>query len=223
MKEPNSNIMKTCKKLSIAFIAIISWSSISAQEISAGADLVSSYVWRGSKLSGFSVQPQIKFTGGNFSAGVWGSAGTGGYLETDLFLKYDFKFGLSVGVTDYYCPGSDFLNLSKENGSQGFELNLGYKIGNLNFNANYILNRAGALGTEGSDKYFEVSWAVKNFSIFAGAGDGWYSTNSKFDLVNIGLTATKEIKIGGLAIPFFSQMIFNPNSEQLYLIAGISL
>ncbi|MBE0668570.1 MAG: hypothetical protein IH593_12995, partial [Bacteroidales bacterium] len=41
---------------------------------SAGADIYSSFVWRGTRLgSGPAIQPVIEFTSGPFTAGAWGS------------------------------------------------------------------------------------------------------------------------------------------------------
>jgi len=70
----------------------------------AGADLVSSYIWRGSKAGAFSIQPTVKYVNGGFTIGAWGSYDltTGAPEEADLFTSYAFKFGLSLGVTDYH-------------------------------------------------------------------------------------------------------------------------
>src|SRR5574344_166633 len=74
-------------------------------QFTAGVDLYSSYVWRGSKFAGPSVQPSVKFTAGGLTAGVWGSYDFSGYKETVPYISYSSPIGLSVGVTDYSYVG----------------------------------------------------------------------------------------------------------------------
>jgi len=74
-------------------------------QFTAGVDLYSSYVWRGSKFAGPSVQPSVKLTTGGLTAGVWGSYDFTSYKETDPYISYSSPIGLSVGVTDYYYEG----------------------------------------------------------------------------------------------------------------------
>ncbi len=216
--------MKRVKILVLALVAVICFSnSAKAQELSVGADVTSSYVWRGTKFSGLSIQPTIDFTAGGFSIGTWGSAGLDGFLEMDLYTKYTFGFGLSLGLTDYYFPGSDYFDFSKANGAHGFELNLGYEIGGLSVSANYMLNEAGGAATAGGDKYFELGYAFEKFSIFAGAGDGWHTLDGKFGLVNVGLSTSKEIKISdSFTLPLSGSLILNPTTQQYYIVASVS-
>ncbi|MBP1675478.1 MAG: hypothetical protein H6Q20_37 [Bacteroidetes bacterium] len=216
--------MKKVKILAVVLVALLGTASIKAQEFSVNADVVSSYVWRGTKYSGLSVQPTLQFTAGGFSIGSWGSAGLDGFLEMDLYAKYAFGFGLSVGLTDYYYPGSEYFDTSKETGAHGYEINLGYTTGGLSLGANYILNEAGGALTAGGDKYFELGYAFSKFSIFAGAGDGWHTPDGKFALVNVGVSATKEIKVTDtFSVPVKVSAILNPKTEQYYLVAGFTL
>ncbi len=217
--------MKTVKFFAVAMVALVAaTSSVKAQEFKASADLVSQYVWRGTTFSGVSVQPTLDFTTGGFSVGAWGSAGFDGFLEADLYAKYAFGFGLTVGVTDYYYPGTSYFDFSKASGGHGLELNLGYTTGGLSISGNYILNEAGGAATAGGDKYFELGYAFEKFSIFAGAGDGWHTPDAKFALVNVGISTVKEIKITDtFSIPLKASAILNPKTEQFYLVAGITL
>jgi len=216
--------MKTVKILAVAFVALFSFSSVKAQDFTVATDVVSSYVWRGVQYSGVSIQPTLDFTVGGFSIGTWGSAGFDGFLEADLYAKYAFDFGLTVGLTDYYYPGSDYFDYTKASGSHGYEVNLGYGIGGLSLAANYILNQAGTAATAGGDKYFEVGYAFEKFSIFAGAGDGWHTPDGSFGIVNLGISTSKEIKItDSFSIPLKASAILNPTTKQYYLVAGITL
>lgn len=209
----------------IAMIALVTTTGIKAQEFEVGADVVSSYVWRGTQFSGVSVQPGITFSAGNFSVGAWGSAGFDGFMEADLFASYAFDFGLTLGLTDYYYPGTDYFDLSKATGAHGFELNLGYGIKDFSISANYMLNEAGAAGTAGGDMYFELGYAFKSFSIFAGAGNGWHNTiDGSFGLVNVGLSTSKDIQITEtFTLPLSGSVILNPTTKQFFVVASISL
>lgn len=205
------------KIFAIAVIAMISMGA-KAQSFSVGTDLVSSYVWRGVQYSGVSVQPAIDFTAGNFTLGAWSSVSLdNSYMEMDLYTSYAFDFGLTAGLTDYYYPGSAYFT----GASHALELNLGYGIGDLSLAANYIPFTGGSAG---KDKYFEVGYAFKNFNVFAGAGDGWHTSDGSFGLVNVGLSTSKEIKItDSFSLPMSGSVILNPSTEQLYFVVGLSL
>lgn len=197
-----------------------------AQELSPGVDLYSTYVWRGVAYSGPSIQPYVDFTAGNFTLGAWGSQGidgivsgsdySTGFQEMDLYASYSFDFGLSLGVTDYYYPGSLYF----DGESHAFELNGGYSSGDFSIAANYIVNEAAGAGSAGGDMYFELGYGP----VFIGGGDGWHTSDGDFDIVNIGVNASKEIKItDSFSLPISGSVILNPHTEQLYILAGISL
>ena len=97
-------------------------------------------------------------------------------------------------------------------------------MGSLSIGANYILNEAAGAGSAGGDMYFELGYSGAAADVFIGAGDGWHSSTGDFGLVNIGVTKSKEIKITEhFSLPVSGAVIFNPDSEQLYILAGISL
>jgi hypothetical protein len=196
----------------------------SPSKFTAGADLYSSYVWRGSKIGkGPAVQPTVKFVTGGLTVGVWGSFNADGYAETDPYISYAFKFGLSLGVTDYYYPGLELFDVSDSSGSQAFEINAGYTIKGLSLSANYIVNEAGGAASAGGDTYFQAGYAFKHFNIFLGAGDGWHTSDGDFAICNVGIGTTKEIKITDtFSIPVTGQVVLNPEKEQLYVLVGFS-
>ena len=79
--------MKRMNKLMfvVAIMAVLSLNntakaqdSATADKVSftAGADIYSSYVWRGTKFAGPSIQPTVAMDAGIFTLGVWGSYGT---------------------------------------------------------------------------------------------------------------------------------------------------
>jgi len=206
--------------------------TVSAQEdeggvtFDAGADLVSNYIWRGSKFgNGPAVQPTVEMAAGNFALGVWGSYcfTDAEAAETDLYLSYGFDFGLSIGMTDYYYPGSNYFDYSDSTGAHGFEINLGYEIKGLSISANYMLNEAGGAMTMGGDKYFELGYSFPSVSLFVGAGDGWHTSDGGFALCNVGISTEKEIPVTeSFSLPLSGSVIFNPDKEQFYVVVGVS-
>ena len=187
---------------------------------SAGADVVSSYIWRGSKAGAFSIQPTVKYTSGIFSIGAWGSGDltTGSPEEADLFALFSLKSGLSLGLTDYHYNTTKYF----ADKAHAIEGNLGYTKGNFSIAGNYIFNVAS--GTVGNDKYLEAGYQFKTVKLFVGAGDGWYTNDASFQVCNIGVTASKTLKFSEtFSIPLTGSIILNPNKEQIFYVIGISL
>lgn len=215
--------------LSILFLAT-SFQTVKAQDdgevtVSTGVDIYSTYVWRGVAYAGPSLQPYVELGAGGFALGAWGSQGidgsftdgSNGFQEMDLYTSYTFDFGLSLGVTDYYYPGTLYF----EEDSHAFELNGGYSTGALSLSANYIF--AGG-GSAGDDVYFQLGYDVGQANLFIGGGDGWHSTDTEFTIVNIGVGTSKEIEItDSFSLPVSGAVILNPDTEQFYITAGISL
>ncbi|MCX6267708.1 MAG: hypothetical protein NTW16_10180 [Bacteroidetes bacterium] len=93
--------------------------SASTATFSAGADLVSRYIWRGADYGNSpAVQPSMAFSVAGFKAGFWGSYGLGqyskqvddstlvnmgNYAEFDFFLSYTMK-GFTLMAYDYFVP-----------------------------------------------------------------------------------------------------------------------
>ncbi|MCK9206050.1 MAG: hypothetical protein M0P66_02970 [Salinivirgaceae bacterium] len=202
---------------------------------SLGADLYSNYVWRGTKFgTGPAFQPTIKLATGGLTVGAWGSFDAAGYAEADLYASYAFSFGLSLGVTDYYYPGLDYSNFSDTAGSHAIEINAGYTIKGLSLSANYIVNEAGGAASVGGDMYFEAKYAFTNFSVFAGAGNGWHTAegfkadgvtmeDDEFGLCNLGLSTSKTIKVtDSFSLPVNGSVIWNPHAKQFNMVLGLS-
>lgn len=201
--------------------------NLKAQEWNTGLDINSSYIWRGSKFgSGPAFQPSIEFSIGDFAIGGWGSinSSTDEAAEVDLYLNYGFDFGLTVGLTDYYYPGTDFFDYSTETGAHALELNVEYQISGLSLSGNCYINKAGGVGNAVGDLYFEVKYGFKHIDVFAGAGDGLNAVSGDFCFVNLGISTSKEIKItDSFSLPLNGSLILNPATEQMYITAGISL
>lgn len=192
----------------------------SPANFSVSTDLVSSYVWRGSKFgSGPALQPTIEFTAGGFTLGAWGSTcfSDPEALETDLYTSYNFGM-FTLGLTDYYFPGSAWFTAD----NHAFELNSALSLGNFSLAANYILNEGA--GSDGGDVYVEAGFTAGKVNLFAGGGSGWHTPGRDFNICNLGLSTTKEITITDhFNLPLSGSVILNPTTETLFLVAGITL
>ncbi|SMO79260.1 TorF family putative porin [Fodinibius sediminis] len=211
-----------------------------AQNINPGVDLYSTYVWRGVAYSGPSIQPYIEFSTNGFAIGAWGSQAidgitssneaSTGFQEMDLYTSYRFDFGLSLGITDYYYPGTPFFSYTSapDNGdisSHAVELNGGYVIDDFSLSANYIVNESpGGAGSAGGDMYYQIGYAPGSAELFIGGGDGWHTSDGDFKIVNIGIGAAKEIVVTErFSLPLSGAAILNPYTEQFYIVVGLSL
>ena len=83
---------------------------------SVGADVVSSYVWRGAYQAGVSVQPGLGVELAGVSLSSWGSVdlGHGEFKEVDFSLGYSIA-GLSIAVTDYWWAGEGAFSYFSRN------------------------------------------------------------------------------------------------------------
>ncbi len=210
-------------------------------EVSAGADLVSSYIWRGQDLGGAAIQPSLGVSYKGLSLTAWGSYGLTDHKDTkefDLTLGYSTG-GFSVGVTDYFCiaPGTDYADLKyfmyeSHKTSHVFEAFVGYDFGPVSvlWNTNF----AGADGLSGDDRayssYFEASAPFTlggvDMSFTAGLVP-WETTSyadaSGFAVTNLTLKGSKSIKISPtFSLPLFASITANPSASKVYLTAGIS-
>ena len=219
----------------IIILGLLPFVSVFSQEdsesgFSVGSDFYSSYIWRGTKYGlGPEVQPSMKYSKDWLSIGAWGSFDFSGYQEADLYLSFALPAGISLGLTDYYYPGLIYNDFSEASGSHAFELNAGFSAGKFNLSANYIINKAGGVGSSGGDKYFQAGCTFKYFNIFAGAGDGWHTYDSEtgesnFAVCNLGIGTSRVIKVtDSFNIPVAGQLIFNPDKEQMFLVVGFTL
>ena len=230
------------KKISLLFIGLVfGVLTVNAQDekespFSVSADFVNRYIFRGLDFGESpAIQPGIDFTAGGLTIGAWGSyafIATPLGIEADLYVSYSFDFGLSVGVTDYYFPGEQ-LKLQPDSviapirsgsyfdyeNNHFFELNASQGIGDFYIAANVFIS-----DNMNSDLYFEAGYSFGIVDIFAGAGNEVYTTDGNFNLVNVGITVTKEIKFTDhFSLPVYGSIILNPDAEQIHYVVGFTL
>jgi hypothetical protein len=207
----------------------ISVSAVKSQEVTvdAGADIVSSYVWRGLYVGPASVQPSISLSSGGFTLGVWGSSSFNAtWREFDLFAGYSIG-NFNFLITDYFLPHDlpDGEKISYFDFSEHVvEATLGFSLGEsvpLSFvwNTNFI-------GDDDYSSYFEASYSIPtsfvDIDLIVGAtpSAGFYSDG--FALVVTAIKASKEISINDtFSIPVYTQAILNPDSKDVFLVFGM--
>jgi hypothetical protein len=201
----------------------------SGSPISISADIMSRYVWRGTDYGGSpSIQPSIEFVTGGFTLGFWGAYTTNlpGVQELDLYASYTFSDMVTIGFTDYFFPdeifGYDYFETRRDssghvlegfasfNGLENLPLTflVGYNFYNDSFNS----------------IYFEVGYGFSIFDVFLGMGNGIYTTDINFNVVNIGVTASKTIQLTEkFGLPISTSFILNPEAKAVHLVFGITL
>jgi hypothetical protein len=215
--------MKKMNRIAAIIVLLVGLAAVPAmtmaQEVSVGADIVSSYVWRGLDCGdGAAVQPYVEFSSGGFALGAWGSyaIGSDGDPEADLYAGYGFENGLYIGVTDYFFPSDDVEYLDTDDHT--FEANLGYEVGAVSLSANMYFD-----SNSNDDMYFEVGYDFGLASLFIGGGDESYTEDGDFAICNLGISADKEIEITDtFTLPMFGSVILNPDSEDMYIVVGMS-
>lgn len=204
-----------------------------------GADLVSSYVWRGQDCGGFSIQPAatLTFCKPNISLGVWASAElfdtkvVANMAEFDLSLSWSPTDALSIGLTDYYFCDDYYLRHWNFSGfaSHCLELNLGYDFGPVALSWNTCLtgDDYNSKGDRAYSSYVEASAPFMLGGVDCSVAVGvlpWEDAftsggkNTGFNVCNLSLTASKELK----GLPVMGQITYNPQLETTYFVVGLS-
>ncbi|MDR0799524.1 MAG: hypothetical protein LBN18_07190 [Dysgonamonadaceae bacterium] len=231
------------KVIFTVIVFVCSLAGVKAQEFSVGADLVSSYVWRGSLGAGTSIQPAASLEYNGLTVGAWGSVdiASAGTKEVDFFAGYS-ACGASFTITDYWWNGEGvqkYFNYDSHNElGHRFEASVGYTLPvekfplSLKWNTfftgydNYTV-KEGELKRSYST-YIEATYpfSVKEIGLEAALGltpwEGLYA--SEFSVINLSLKAKKDIKItDSFSLPVFGQIITNPRSEDIFFVFGITL
>lgn len=214
-------------------------------------DLVSRYIWRGMNPGGSSpsIQPSIEYTYENFAVGAWGAYSLSNAItsqELDLYLGYNIAGMFNVTITDYFFPKEDtlnnYFNYSKDRTNHLFEASakfLGTEKLPLSLMIATNLYGADAKKSNGKNQFstyieFGYSFKIKDTGCNAFIGftpnnpeestgeTGFYGKGA--GVINLGLTAIKEIKItDSFLLPVSASLITNPQAENIFLVFGISL
>jgi len=222
------------KKIVYTLIMVLVVSTVKAQtEFSVGADVVSSYVWRGSQLSGASIQPSLGLSIGDFSLSAWGSSDiNGAFKEVDLSAEYSIS-GFSILFTDYWASSGKYYMYDSHRTEHAFEVSLGYTLPesfplSISWNTMFAgVDTYKSNGDRACSTYVELGYpiTVNDVSLELATGltpwEGAYA--SDFSVINVSLKASKEIKItDSFSLPLFGQLITNPRAEETFFVFGVS-
>ena len=208
--------------ISITVITILNTNTIQSQDF--GADIVSSYVWRGTQFgSGAHIQPWMELGSGSLTGGVWGSFPTtasGGGNELDLWVSYDFG-PLALTVTNYSFPTNDGTYGDGNPGlfdKDWMEISGSADLGPVGLSVGYF--------TDAEALYVEAAFPIGAVDIGVGFGsdskDAFYAGGNS-GLVNLSFGGSKEIKITDeYYLPLSGSFIYNPDSEAAFLVFGMS-
>ena len=229
------------KKHLLCLLAMIAPMMMSAQdevETTIGADIVSQYIWRGQELGDVSLQPTLGIVYKGLSLTAWGSVGLSNKDNTkefDLTAAYTTG-GFHIGVTDYWfnTPNERYFAYSAHETSHVFEANVGYdfEIASLNWYTNFAGNDGvNKDGKRAYSSYFEANVPFKlascEWTATIGAvpyATSFYGDANGFAVTNIGIKATKDIKVNDhFSIPIFAGITANPSTEKTFFIFGVSL
>ncbi len=237
MKSKTKMIAATLLGMAVSF-------PVAAQEkteASVGADLVSGYIWRGNDCGGVSIQPTLSVARSGFSLTAWGSAGFNSEdtKEVDLTASYTIG-GLKLAVTDYWFNQSltgsgmkknKYFDYGAHTTAHVFEGTIGYNFGLLALSWNTNFAGADYAKADRDRAYSTYIEAVAPFRLgeldFAAEigftpWEGMYA--DKFNVTNIGLKATKTIRITDtFTVPAFGKVVVNPYTEGAYFVFGLSL
>lgn len=232
--------MRTIEKIALMVVFVAGLVSVYGQEgdddrklkIDAGADLVSSYVWRGLYQTGASFQPSASLSVKGLTFGTWASTDFKALIkEVDFFFSYELK-GFSLGLFDFWCQneGESFF---KDRKSHLFEFILGYSFPEkfpLSLELNTMFSGDDDLGDDGKRLYSTYITAgypftIEQFDCEVGIGitpwKGIYADH--FNIATITAKATKKLPISsGYALPVYVELILAPSTDNIFVVFGIT-
>ncbi|MDR3272600.1 MAG: hypothetical protein LBT29_03850 [Flavobacteriaceae bacterium] len=218
-------------------------SAESKVKVDFSGDFVSSYVWRGFKQTGASIQPALSLTTGGLTVGAWGSTdfegGSSGHKEVDFYASYAID-RFSVTVTDYWWDGEGafryFSNPDEGYSGHMLEASAAYTFSEkfpLSVAWNTFLLGEGNKKVDGGNSFstfVELSYpfSFQNFDFSLAAGfTPWesavYGTNGfRFTQINLGVS--KKIPItDSFSLPVYGNIIANPATEDIHFVFGIKI
>ena len=230
--------MLNFKKITILSFLVITLAAYGQEEnadrkitFDVGADLVSSYVWRGWYLAGPSVQPALSLSAFGVTIGAWGSKDFSTIeKEIDFFIAYEIN-GFSISIADYWMMYEE-APYFRNKGSHLIEGSLGYTFPDkfpLTLEISTLFAGDEDLSENGRKHYStyisaSIPFSVRDVTIEAGIGispwKGMYS--NKFDVATISTKASKNLQLSAeYALPVFAELIVAPALNDIFFVFGI--
>lgn len=241
--------MTTAYRRLLILMAALLTAAIAAQaqqrpEAYIQTDLVSSYLWRGQRNTGASIQPVlgVKWRGVHFY--VWANeqlnppSGEPVKHEIDFFLKYSVTRALTVGLKDVYVNtrGDGFFSFgSIPHAANGLDVLISYDFRYVNLE--WTTTIAGYDGYNHSGHRAYGSYLIVN----APFSFAWLDWNAQIGIVpyycsrysddvsggfHVNMCALKASHTftfpkAGIALTPYTQFMVNPSSRKAYVQAGV--
>ena len=220
--------MKRTAKLLTLAVALFAGlgSTAQAEGFKVGADVVSSYVWRGLILDNSpAIQPALSYTfaDSGIVVGTWGSYSVSEsdgsrYKEVDLYATVPVG-PINLTVTDYYTVGENTRSFDFTNdGPNVVEVSVSYAKDNLN-----LLAAINVAGNDTSSGYKNAKYCEAGYKFYdkdgytakgiVGLGDEDYYGDGEGDniaLVNTGISVAKD--------RYTASYVYNPDTEESTLV-----
>jgi hypothetical protein len=235
--------MNLIKALTVMVLAVMLPSGMRAKEkvdVSVGADVVSSYIWRGTDCGGVSIQPSLSLSKDGLSLSGWGSVGINkeDTKEFDLTLGYTTG-GFNVALTDYWFDyyngetggySSKYFKYSAKETAHIFEGTVGYDFGPVALSWNTYFAGDDYCKKNGDRAYSTYIGATVPFNLaglkfMAEVGgtpwEGAYSDGA--NITNIALGTSKDIKVSdSFTVPASVKLSFNPYLNKAFFAFGLT-
>ena len=200
--------------------------------VKAGADLVSSYVWRGMYQAGASFQPALSLSTSGLTIGAWGSTDFSvSFKEIDFYLSYEYR-GFKAGVSDYWYTGEGESYFKHARGAHNLEASLGYTFSErFPLSVEVLTLFYGDDDKDDEEKQQYSTYISTTFPFSIGKFDfeaglcitpykGIYS--DKFNVVAISAKTIKKLPLStGYTLPIFVELLFSPAQDNAFVIFGI--
>jgi hypothetical protein len=175
-----------------------------------------------------------------------------GYKEVDITAAYNVK-GLTASIADYWWGGQSGIYNNRKNGNNNYfhldnhktdhilEAGLSYTLPikkmplslswyTMMWGADKKTNDRGEVKNAYSS-YAEIvaPFTIKDVNLNAVVGLSPFASpsnykNNSFTVTNVSFKASKEFKVTDkFSLPVFSQIIWNPNREDVHFVFGITL
>ncbi len=207
---------------------------------SLNAELLSNFAWRGLSITQSpTFIPTLMVKNDKLSFGMYGFVDISGYEELDLELSYQLK-DFTFILTDYYASPNKYFDFNKTSSQHLLELGINYQIKNypLQFYAGTMIYGADknfrynphetSLIKQNYSSYIEIKYSFQtksvDFDLFGGLSPFTGMYGNDFALINLGLMATREIKITKtLNVPLYASFSINPQKERFLAFLGIHI
>ncbi len=216
--------------------------NVNAQgKVTVSPSVTTRHYWRGIMVSNTAnFEMDLAYTNNNFTFGAWGGyAFDNTYSEFDFHVGYKFSDHFNVAVWDLFANRDrasiddyNYLDLDRSTTNHLIDASLNFYV-NEKFPLSVCVSTMlygrdlDENGDQNYSTYVEFGYPVKiggeTVSLFAGLNafeDQVYGES--FGFVNIGATATREIKINdNFSLNAWAKIGINPQAETANLILGI--